>query len=162
MLRIHFVQQWFGLSELAMEETLHDMASFREFAQLDAGATRLPDESTIFRFRHLLEVNNLASQILATVNAKLIEWNLLLKACTVVEMHQTKRGNQWHFGIKAHIGADDKSCLVHSVTGTATNEHDITQAHALLRGEENIVFADFGNRSITKREEIQAQHPEVD
>jgi transposase, IS5 family len=86
----------------------------------------------------LLETNNLASQILATINAKLIEWNLLLKACTVVQMDQNKRGNQWHFGIKAHIVADAKSCLIHSVTGTATNEHDITQAHALLRGEENI------------------------
>jgi len=118
MLRIHFMQQWFGLSDPAMEEALHDMALFREFAQLDAGATRLPDESTILRFRHLLEANNLAFQMLATVNAKLIERGLLLKAGTVVdatliaapsstknssgerdpEMHQTKKGNQWHFG----------------------------------------------------------------
>ena len=79
MLRIHFMQQWFGLSDPAMEEALHDIALFREFAQLDAGATRLPDESTILRFRHLLEANNLASQILATVNANLIERGLLLK-----------------------------------------------------------------------------------
>ena len=126
MLRIHFMQQWFGLSDPAMEEALHDMALFREFAQLDAGATRLPDESTILRFRHLLEANNLASQILATVNAKLIDRGLLRKA------------------------------------GTAANEHDITQAHALLHGAENVVFADSGYRGITKREEIQAQHPGVD
>ena len=72
MLRNHFMQQWFGLSDPAIEEALHDMALFREFAQLDAGATRLPNESTILRFRHLLEANNLATQILATVNAKLI------------------------------------------------------------------------------------------
>ena len=111
MLRIHFMQQWFGLSDLALEEALHDMTLFREFAQLDACATRLPDESTILRFRHLLEGNNLATQILATVNAKLIERGLLLKAGTVVdapliaassstknslgehdpEMHQTKK-----------------------------------------------------------------------
>ena len=182
MLRIHFMQQWFGLSDPAMEEALHDMALFREFAQLDAGATRLPDESTILRFRHLLEANNLASQILATVNAKLIERGLLLKAGTVVdatliaapsstknnsgerdpEMHQTKKGNQWHFGMKAHIGADAESGLVHTVTGTAANEHDITQAHALLHGEEAVVFADSGYRGITKRQEIQAQHPGVD
>ena len=182
MLRIHFMQQWFGLSDPAMEEALHDMALFREFAQLDAGATRLPDESTILRFRHLLEANNLATQILATVNAKLIERGLLFKAGTVVdatliaapsstknnsgerdpEMHQTKKGNQWHFGMKAHIGADAESGLVHTVTGTAANEHDITQAHALLHGEEDVVFADSGYRGITKREEIQAQHPGVD
>ena len=182
MLRIHFMQQWFGLSDPAMEEALHDMALFREFAQLDAGATRLPDESNILRFRHLLEANNLATQILATVNAKLIDRGLLLKAGTVVdatliaapsstknnsgerdpEMHQTKKGNQWHFGMKAHIGADAESGLVHTVTGTAANEHDITQAHALLHGEEDVVFADSGYRGITKREEIQAQHPGVD
>jgi len=78
------------------------------------------------------------------------------------EMHQTKKGNQWHFGMKAHIGADAESGLVHTVTGTAANEHDITQAHALLHGEEDVVFADSGYRGITKREEIQAQHPGVD
>jgi len=182
MLRIHFMQQWFGLSDPAMEEALHDIALFREFAQLDAGATRLPDESTILRFRHLLEANNLASQILATVNANLIERGLLLKAGTVIdatliaapsstknssgerdpEMHQTKKGNQWHFGMKAHICADAESGLVHTVMGTAANEHDITQAYALLHGEEDVVFVDSGYRGITKREEIQAQHPGVD
>jgi IS5 family transposase len=182
MLRVHLMQQWFGLSDPAMEEALHDMALFRDFVQLDAGATLLPDESTILRFRHLLEANNLATQILATVNAKLIERGLLLKAGTVVdatliaapsstknssgesdpEMHQTKKGNQWHFGMKAHIGADAESGLVHTVTGTAANEHDITQAHALLHGEEDVVFADSGYRGITKRQEIQTQHPGVD
>ena len=85
MLRIHFMQQWFGLSDSAMEEALHDMALFREFAQLDAGATRLPDESTILRFRHFLEANNLATQALSTVNAKLIERGFLLKAGTAID-----------------------------------------------------------------------------
>jgi IS5 family transposase len=86
MLCIHFMQQWFGRSDPAMEEAMHDMALCREFAQLDAGATRLPDESTILRFRHLLKANNLATQMLATVNAKLIERGLLLKSGTVL-MH---------------------------------------------------------------------------
>jgi IS5 family transposase len=169
MLRIHFMQHWFGLSDPAMEEALHDMVLFREFAQLVPGTTRLPDESTILGFRHLLEANNLASQILATVNAKLSEWGLLLKSGTVVdailiaapsstknnsgerdpEMHQTKKGNQWHFGMKAHIGADADSGLVHTVTSTEANEHDITQAHALLHGEEAVVFSDSGYRGIT-------------
>jgi IS5 family transposase len=147
-----------------MEEALHDMALFREFAQLDAGATRLPDDSTILRFRHLLEANNLASQILATANAKLIDRGLLLKAGTAVdatlisapsstknstgerdpEMHQTKKGNQWHFGVKAHISVDAESGLVHTVTTTEANAHDVTQAHALLHGQEEVVFADSG------------------
>ena len=182
MLRIHFMQQWFGLSDPAMEEALHDMALFREFAGLDAGATRLPDESTILRFRHMLEANNLAIQMFAAVNTKLIDRGLLLKAGTVVdatliaapsstkngtgerdpEMHQTKKGNQWHFGMKAHIGVDAESGLVHTVTTTAANAHDITQAHALLHGEEEMVFADSGYRGVEKREEIQEQHPDVD
>ena len=124
MLRIHFMQQWFGLSDPAMEEALHDMALFREFAQLDAGATRLPDESTILRFRHFLETHQLAIQMLASVNAKLIDRGLMLKTGTVIdatliaaptstknstgerdpEMHQTKKGNQWHHGMKALQG----------------------------------------------------------
>ncbi len=181
MLRIHFMQQWFGLSDPAMEEALHDMALFREFAGLDAGATRLPDESTILRFRHMLEANNLAIQMFAAVNTKLIDRGLLLKAGTVVdatliaapsstkngtgerdpEMHQTKKGNQWHFGMKAHIGVDAESGLVHTVTTTSANAHDVTQAHALLHGEEEIVFGDSGYRGVDKREEVQ-QHPSID
>ena len=182
MLRIHFMQQWFGLSDPAMEEALHDMALCREFAQLDAGATRLPDESTILRFRHLLETHNLAAQMLASVNAQLIERGLLLKTGTVVdatliaapsstkndkgerdpEMHQTKKGNQWHFGMKAHIGVDADSGLVHTVTTTPANAHDVTQAHALLHGQEEVVFADSGYRGVEKRQEIQDKHAGVD
>lgn len=181
MLRIHFLQQWFNLSDPAMEEALYDMALFREFVGLDAGEDNLPDESTILRFRHLLEAHNLSSQILATVNATLAAKGLLLKSGTVVdatliaapsstknssgerdpEMHQTKKGNQWHFGMKAHAGVDADSGLVHSVATTAANAHDVTQAHALLHGEETDVFADSGYRGVEKREEIEAQHPNV-
>ena len=181
MLRIHFLQQWFNLSDPAMEEALYDMALFREFVGLDAGEDNLPDESTILRFRHLLEAHNLSLQILATVNATLAAKGLLLKSGTVVdatliaapsstknssgerdpEMHQTKKGNQWYHGMKAHIGSDADSGLVHSVASTAANAHDVTQAHALLHGEEADVFADSGYRGVEKREEIQAQHPEV-
>jgi transposase, IS5 family len=181
MLRIHFLQQWFNLSDPAMEEALYDTPMFREFAGLDMGEDRLPDESTILRFRHLLEAHNLSVQILATVNATLMAKGLLLKQGTVVdatliaapsstknqdgerdpEMHQTKKGNQWHFGMKAHAGVDADSGLVHSVATTAANAHDVTQAHALLHGEETDVFADSGYRGVEKREEIQAQHPDV-
>jgi IS5 family transposase len=173
MLRIHFLQQWFGLSDPAMEEALHDVSLYCEFARLDPGAMRLPDESTILRFRHLLEENNLSIQLLATINATLATRGLMLKTGTVVdatliaspsstknsagerdpEMHQTKKGNQWHFGMKAHIGVDADSGLVHTVIGTAANVHDVTQAHGLLHGDEQVVFADAGYQGATKRPE---------
>ena len=175
MLRIHFLQQWFNLSDPVMEEALYDMALFREFVGLDAGEDNLPDESTILRFRHLLETHNLSFQILATVNATLAAKGLLLKSGTVVdatliaapsstknssgerdpEMHQTKKGNQWHFGMKAHIGVDADSGLVHTVVGTAANVNDVTQAHALVHGEENHVLADAGYQGVDKRAETQ-------
>jgi IS5 family transposase len=139
MLRIHFLQQWFGLSDPAMEEALHDVPLYREFAGLDNWTMRLPDESTILRFRHLLEKHKLAAQILALVNDHLRDKGLMLRAGTVVdatlisapsstknasgerdpEMHQSKKGNQWYFGMKAHIDVDDESGLVHTVRGTA-------------------------------------------
>jgi IS5 family transposase len=173
MLRIHFLQQWFGLSDPAMEEALHDISLYCKFAKLDPGAMRLPDESTILRFRHLLEEHNLSIQLLATINATLATKGLMLKTGTVVdatliaapsstknstggrdpEMHQTKKGNQWHFGMKAHIGVDADSGLVHTVIGTAANVHDVTQGHGLLHGEESVVFADAGYRGADKREE---------
>ena len=173
MLRIHFLQQWFGLSDPAMEEALHDVSLYCEFARLDPGAMRLPDESTILRFRHLLEENNLSIQLLATINATLATKGLMLKTGTVVdatliaapsstknstggrdpEMHQTKKGNQWHFGMKAHIGVDADSGLVHTVIGTAANVNDVTQGHGLLHGDETVVFADAGYQGATKRAE---------
>ncbi|MBT9549520.1 MAG: IS5 family transposase [Hydrogenophaga sp.] len=175
MLRIHFLQQWFNLSDPAMEEALYDTPMFREFAGLDVGEDNLPDESTILRFRHQLEAHNLSLQILATVNATLAAKGLLLKSGTVVdatliaapsstknssgerdpEMHQTKKGNQWHFGMKAHIGVDADSGLVHTVVGTAANVNDVTQAHALVHGEETDVFADAGYQGVGKRDEAQ-------
>jgi len=171
MLRIHFLQQWFGLSDPAMEEALHDVPLYCEFAHLDPGMGRLPDETTILRFRHLLEENNLSIQLLATINATLATKGLMLKTGTVVdatliaapsstknstgerdhEMHQTKKGNQWHFGMKAHIGVDADSGLVHTVIGTAANVNDVTQGHGLLHGEETVVFADAGYQGVTKR-----------
>ena len=173
MLRIHFLQQWFGLSDPAVEDALHDVSLYCEFARLDLGAMRLPDETTILRFRHLLEDNSLSSQLLATINATLAARGLMLKTGTVVdatliaapsstknsngerdpEMHQTKKGNQWHFGMKAHIGVDADSGLVHTVIGTTANVNDVTQGHGLLHGEETVVFADAGYQGATKRPE---------
>ncbi|TCK94639.1 IS5 family transposase [Paraburkholderia sp. BL6665CI2N2] len=171
MLQIHFMQQWFGLSDPAMEEALYDVPLYREFAGLNEGMTRLPDESTILRFRHLLETHGLAAQMLTLVNEILTEKGLMLKAGSAVdatlisapsstkngsgtrdpEMHQTKKGNQWYFGMKAHIGVDAESGLVHTVIGTAANVHDIIAAEALLHGQEKDVYADAGYQGIEKR-----------
>jgi len=173
MLRIHYLQQWFALSDPAMEEALHDMPVFREFAKLDDGVARLPDETTILRFRHLLEKHDLATDMLRVVNDILQAKGLMMKKGTVVdatliaapsstknaegerdpEMKQAKKGNQWYFGMKAHIGVDADSGLVHSVQGTAASVNDVTQAGALLHGEEEAAFGDAGYQGVHKRPE---------
>ncbi len=178
MLRIHYLQQWFALSDPAMEEALHDMPIFREFAKLGDGIERLPDETTILRFRHLLEKHDLATDMLRVVNDILQAKGLMMKKGTVVdatliaapsstknaegerdpEMKQTQKGNQWYFGMKAHIGVDAHSGLVHSVVGTAANVNDVTQAGALLHGQEGDAFADAGYQGVHKR--IEAQGPQ--
>ena len=155
MLRIHFLQQWFSLSDPAMEEAFFDTPLYSEFAQLQELA-RLPDESTILRLRHRLEKHKLAEQILTVVNDLLSQRGLLLKTGTVVdatlipaptstknkdkardpEMRSSKKGNQWHFGMKAHIGADAESGLVHTVRATSGNVHDVTEGNSLLHGKE--------------------------
>jgi len=170
MLRVHFMQQWFTLSDPAMEEALHDIALFREFAGL-GWDSRIPDESTILRFRHLLEKHQLTDQILASINDLLRAKGLMLKAGTVVdatlisapsstknasgerdpEMKQSKKGNQWHFGMKAHIGVDAESGLVHTVIGTSGNVNDVVPANSLLHGEEATAYADSGYRGAHKR-----------
>ena len=175
MLRIHFMQQWFTLSDPAMEEAFFDTPLYREFAQLGEFA-RLPDESTILRFRHRLEKYKLAEQILETVNQLLTERGLLLKAGTAVdatliaaptstknkdkardpEMHSSKKANQWYFGMKAHIGVDAESGLVHTLRGTSGNVSDIAQANSLLHGQERIAFGDAGYQGMEKRSDVKA------
>lgn len=171
LLRIHFMQQWFTLSDPAMEEALHDMPLFRDFAGLGGWDDRLPDESTILRFRHVLEKHKLAERILATVNLLLGAKGLMLRSGTVVdatlisapsstknasgerdpEMHQSKKGQQWFFGMKAHIGVDADSGLVHTVRGTSGNINDVVEANSLLHGQETDVFADAGYQGAHKR-----------
>jgi IS5 family transposase len=170
MLRIHFMQQWFSLSDPAMEEAFFDTPLYREFAKLEEFA-RLPDESTILRFRHRLEKHKLAEQILLTVNELLTQRGLLLKVGTAVdatlipapcstknkdkgrdpEMHSSKKGNQWYFGMKAHIGVDADSGLVHTVRGTSGHVSDISEGNTLLHGQESIAFGDAGYQGIEKR-----------
>jgi transposase, IS5 family len=173
MLRIHYLQQWFGLSDPAMEEALHDVPLYREFAKLDGVTARLPDETTILRFRHLLEKYDLAVDMLRVVNDLLQRKGLLLRSGTAVdatlisapsstkntegqrdpEMHQAKKGNNWYFGMKAHIGVDMASGLVHSVATTAANVADVTMAGALLHGDEEAAFGDAGYQGVHKRPE---------
>ena len=163
MLRVHLMQNWFALSDPAMEEALYEIASLRAFAHLSLGEA-IPDETTILNFRHLLEANDLAEDILAAVNKHLARKGLLLKKGSIVdatiiaapsstknaggerdpEMHQTKKGNQWHFGMKAHIGVDADSGLVHTVRGTAANVNDVVEANSLLHGQESDAFGDAG------------------
>ncbi len=169
MLRVHLMQNWFSLSDPAMEEALYEIASLRTFAKLDLNA--LPDETTILNFRHMLEQSDLAEDIFKQVNAHLARKGLLLKKGSIVdatiiaapsstknstgerdpEMHQTKKGNQWHFGMKAHIAVDAESGLVHTVTTTAANEADVEQVADLLHGKERDVWADSGYRGAQTR-----------
>lgn len=173
MLRIHYLQQWFGLSDPAMEEALHDVPLYREFAKLDGVTARLPDETTILRFRHLLERHNLALDMLRVINDILQAKGMLMRTGTVVdatlisapsstknaegerdpEMKQTKKGNNWYFGMKTHIGVDAQSGLVHTVAGTAANVNNLNMAGALLHGEEEAAFGDAGYQGVHKRPE---------
>jgi transposase, IS5 family len=170
MLRVHLMQNWFGLSDPAMEEALYEITPMRAFAALTL-TKAIPDETTILNFRHLLEANDLAPEILRRVNAYLSRKGLLLKRGSIVdatiiaapsstknaegerdpEMHQTKKGNQWHFGMKAHIGVDADSGLVHTVTTTPANEADVEVVDALLHGREEVVHADSGYTGADKR-----------
>ena len=170
MLRVHLMQNWFGLSDPAMEEALYEITPMRVFARLSL-TEPIPDETTILNFRHLLEKNELAPEILGRVNAYLARKGLLLKRGSIVdatiieapsstknaegerdpEMHQTKKGNQWHFGMKAHIGVDVDSGLVHTVTTTPANEADVEQVEELLHGKEEVVHADAGYTGADKR-----------
>jgi IS5 family transposase len=177
MLRVHLMQNWFALSDPAMEEALYEIASLRGFAHLNLNEP-IPDETTILNFRHLLEANDLAEDVLKAVNALLARKGLLLKQGSIVdatiiaapgstknaggerdpEMHQTKKGNQWFFGMKAHIGVDADSGLVHTVTTTAANEADVEQVADLLHGKEEQVWADSGYRGAptrVKRDDLQ-------
>ena len=170
MLRTHFLQQWRSLSDPAMEEAFFDVPLYRKFAQLDANG-RMPDESTVLRFRHRLKKHELADALLATVNELLSSQGLLLRQGSVVdatliaapsstknkkgkrdpEMHLSKKGNQWHFGMKAYIGVDADSGLMHTARGTAGHVADVTEGNSLLHGEETVVFADVGYQGADKR-----------
>jgi len=170
MLRIHFMQQWYALSDPAMEDALYEIESMRRFAGLELNEDAIPDETTILKFRRFLEQHGLAVKILETVNGHLGQQGLLLRQGTIVdatiiaapsstknrykqrdpEMHPTKKGQQWYFGMKAHIGVDVESGLVHTVTTTPANVGDVTEVDKLLHGQEKTVYADAGYQGAEK------------
>src|ERR1035437_2362146 len=173
MLRMYFVQQWYGLADEAVEDAIYDSQALRNFMNIDLSHMSVPDATTLMGFRHLLEAHDLTKAMLVEVNVMLMERGLLMTKGTLIdatiiaapsstkneghardpEMHQTKKGNQWHFGMKAHIGVDADSGLTHTLITTPTNVADVTQARGLLHGEEATAFGDAGYQGVTKREE---------
>jgi len=167
MFRIHCVQHWFNFSDRQMEDAIYEIDSIRRFVGFGSVLDALPDETTILNFRHFLEKHNLTAQLLSTINGHLQAQGLMLSPGTMVdatiieaptstknkkkqrdpEMHQTRKGNQWHFGMKVHIGADVNSGAVHSVTTTAANVADISELPNLLREDDQVIFADAGYTS---------------
>jgi IS5 family transposase len=182
MLRIYFLQQWYGLADEALEDALYDSQALQQFARIDLNAEGVPDATTLLNFRHLLETHDLCKGLFRAINADLSARGLLLREGTLVdatliaappstknkakqrdpEMHQTKKGNQWYFGMKAHIGADRDSKLVHTVVVTAANVADITKTAELLHGAEKQVHADAGYTGVEKRAEIVALERKID
>lgn len=164
MLRMYCLQQWYGLADEALEDALYDSQALRDFVGIDLSREPVPDATTLLKFGRLLQDNDLTRALFDEINAHLAEQGLLMRAGTIVdatiiaapsstknaqntrdpEMHQTKKGNQWHFGMKAHVGVDAESGLVHTVIGTAANVADVTQAGALLHGQETVAFGDAG------------------
>jgi IS5 family transposase len=173
MLRMYCIANWFNLSDVACEDALYDVPVFREFCRIDLGLERVPDATTLMNFRHLLEAHQLGAALFAKVGELLMANGMRLSGGTIVdatliaappstknregkrdeEMHQTKKGQQWYFGMKAHIGVDAQSGLVHTLIGTAANVSDVTQAQALLHGDETQAFGDAGYQGVEKRDE---------
>jgi IS5 family transposase len=172
MLRIHCVQLFYNLSDPAMEDMLYEIESVRRFVGLKL-AGPIPDETTILNFRHLLERHRLGTKLFEAINRHLADHELMLKEGTIVDasivsaptstknqdkardpqMHQAKKGNEWFFGMKMHIGVDEALGIVHSISTTAANVHDITETANLLHGEEECVWGDAGYQGVHKRSE---------
>jgi len=179
MLRIYFLQHWFDLSDPAVEEALYDISSMRSFVGIDLGREPAPDETTVCKFRHLLEEHGLGKRIFEAVGAHLQRQGLKVSSGTIVdatiiaapsstknadgerdpEMRQTKKGNEWHFGMKAHVGVDKKTKLIHSVVATPANVADGNVVGDLLHGGETHVWGDAAYSGRTER--IRAKAPKA-
>ncbi len=172
MLRMYIAQQCFGLSDEGVEDAVYDSQAIRGFVGIDLSRENAPDATTLLKFRRLLEKHKLTERIFQSINEHLAAKGLMLREGTVVdasiiaappstknrdgkrdpEMHQTKKGNQWHFGMKAHIGVDADSGLTHTLVTTPANAADVTKAHELLHGQEKVAFGDAGYRGVEKRD----------
>ena len=181
MLRMYCIANWFNLSDVACEDSLYDVPVFREFCRIDLGRERVPDATTLLHFRHLLEANNLGAALFAKVGELLLANGMKLSGGTIVdatliaappstknkdksrdpEMHQVKKANEWHFGMKLHIGADSKTGLVHSASVTAANVHDSHQVPNLLHGRETRLYGDSAYRGKAQRERLKEIAPKA-
>jgi IS5 family transposase len=175
MLRMYLLANWFNLSDEACEDALYDIAAFRDFCRIDLGRERVPDATTLLNFRHLLEKHEIGAALFAKVGELLLANGMKLSGGTIVdatliaappstknqeqsrdpEMHQSKKGNQWYFGMKLHIGADSQSGLVHSASVTAGNVHDSQELANLLHGEETRLYGDSAYRGQKQRERLK-------
>lgn len=177
MLRMYIAQNCFGLSDEGIEDAIYDSFAIRRFVGVDLGRDPVPDATTLLKFRRLLETNGLTERIFQTIRQHLASKGLIMREGTIVDasliaappstknrdkqrdpdMHQAKKGNQWHFGMKLHIGTDADSGLVHTMVTTAANVSDVTQAGALLHGEEKDMYGDAGYQGVEKRQENQGR-----
>src|SRR5690349_10314508 len=184
MLRMYLLANWFNLSDEACEDALYDMPAFRDFCRIDLGRERAPDATTLLRFRHLLEEQQIGAALFSKVGELLLAQGMKLSGGTIVdatliaapsstknedkernpEMQQTKKGNQWYFGMKVHIGVDSQSGLVHSASVTAANVHDSQQLPNLLHGQESRLYGDSAYRGKNQREpavRAKVEHPSL-
>jgi IS5 family transposase len=174
MLRMFLLQAWYNLSDEGVEDAIYDSYAFRSFAGLDFTQEQVPDATTLCNFRKMLYENKIAQKLFGSITRALEAHGQIMHGGTVVdatiieapsstknkdntrdtEMHQTKKGNQYHFGMKVHAGVDAGTGYIHTITATAANEHDITQAHNLIREDDEVVYGDAGYIGIEKRDDI--------
>lgn len=175
MLRMYLLQVWFNLSDEGVEDAIYDSYAFRKFMKIDFLEEQVPDATTLLKFRHLLETNHLGEEMFRAINRVMDATGHIMHGGSIVdatiinapsstknaekkrdpEMHQTKKGNEWKFGMKCHVGVDAGSGLVHTITATAANAHDITETSKLIREDDAVVYGDSGYIGIEKREEIK-------
>lgn len=175
MLRMYLMQNWFNLSDAGLEDAIYDSYAMRSFMHIDFYKEQVPDATTLLKFRHLLEKHHIGEQIFADVNSRLEKCGLMMHGGTIVdativhapsstknnkgerdpEMHQTKKGNQWYFGMKIHSGVDAGSGYVHTITATSANVHDIDEAAKLIREDDEVMYGDSGYSGMAKRTEVK-------
>ena len=175
MLRMYLLQVWFNLSDEGVEDAIYDSYAFRKFMGVDFVEEQVPDATTLLKFRHLLEENHLGEEFFKAINRVMDATGHIMHGGSIVdatiisapsstknmekkrdpEMHQTKKGNEWKFGMKCHVGVDAGSGLVHTITVTPSNVHDINEAHKLLREDDEFAYGDNGYSGIEKRDEIK-------